>query len=298
LKKKILGLLGLILIGALIWYLFIKPYDYLVSFTADTTPGTINQSIKVWKKTLENSQILRQKGLGDLEQQIRFNDSTHLYHWEITSIEEARSKVKVYIKDNDHSLLNKITIPFSNTDFEKRSKKTLIGFKAFLTDHIEKTRVQLAGEDEVKATFCAYVALKGLQSEKALGMMRTYPLLSTILVDNGIELNGLPFIEVTKWDMQTDSIHYNFCFPILKSATFPKHPDLKYKQIYRKKALKAIYHGHYNTSDRAWYTLLEHAKRNNVEVTGLPVEYFYNNPNVGANEEEWRAEVYMPLKDQ
>jgi effector-binding domain-containing protein len=298
LKTKIIALLATIAIGAVVWYLFIKPYDYLVTFTANTSPGTINQSIKAWKKTLKNSEILEQKDLGNLDQKIQFNDSTHLYQWEIVPLGDSTSKVKVYIKDLDHSLRNKLTIPFSETDFEKRTKRTLLDFNALLTDHLKKFKVRIVGQDELKAAYCAYVPLKGIQSEKARGMMRTYPLLSSILVENGVELSGSPFVEITKWDMKTDSIHYNFCYPIIKSATLPSHPDIKYKQLYQKKALKAIYNGNYITSDRAWYSLIDHAKNKGVEVNGLPVEFFYNNPNVGANEEEWKAEVFMPLKDQ
>jgi GGDEF domain-containing protein len=44
--RKIKYFIVLILLGSLVWYLFIKPYDYLVTFKANTFPGTINQTIK------------------------------------------------------------------------------------------------------------------------------------------------------------------------------------------------------------------------------------------------------------
>ncbi len=294
--KKIKYLITIILIGFLTWYLFIKPYDYLVSFKANTFPGTINQTIKTWSYTLDDSSIIEQDGINNLKQKITFNDSTYIYKWKITAINDSTSKVKVYITDVNHSLMNKITFPFSNTDFEKRTKKSILDFHKKLNEHIKKFKVTIEGESELKSTYCAFVSIKGPQIGKASGMMQNYSLLSTILVENNVELNGNPFVEITYWDMVKDSIHYNFCYPIIKSDSLPEHKLIKYKQFESKNALKAIYNGNYITSDRAWYALMDYAKINNIEIEKKPVEVFYNNPNVGGNELDWKAEIYLPIK--
>jgi len=295
-KKVILVLLPLLVAG-LLWYLFIKPYDYLVTFKARTFPGTINQSIKTWNSTLKDAQLVNQEGLTHLEQNIKFSDSTYLYQWDIIPLTDSTSKVKVYVKDLDHSLQNKIAIPFFNTDFEKRTISTVKDFSVKLNEHIDNFRVKITGKKELPATYCAYISVKTNQFGKAKGMMYNYPLLNTILANNGIELNGRPFIEITEWDKETDSIHYDFCYPIIKSDSLPEHPDLEYKQFNSRNALMAVYNGNYITSDRAWYALLDYARENDIEVTGLPVELFYNNPNMGGDALTWKAEVYLPIKN-
>lgn len=295
-KKVILVLLPLLVAG-LLWYLFIKPYDYLVTFKARTFPGTINQSIKTWNSTLKDAQLVNQEGLTHLEQNIKFSDSTYLYQWDIIPLTDSTSKVKVYVKDLDHSLQNKIAIPFFNTDFEKRTISTVKDFSVKLNEHIDNFRVKVTGKKELPATYCAYISVKTNQFGKAKGMMYNYPLLNTILANNGIELNGRPFIEITEWDKETDSIHYDFCYPIIKSDSLPEHPDLEYKQFNSRNALMAVYNGNYITSDRAWYALLDYAGENEFEVTGLPVELFYNNPNMGGDALKWKAEIYLPLKN-
>ena len=126
--KKVILVLGVLLLAGLVWYLFIKPYDYVVSFKARTFPGTINQSLKIWNSTLKDAQLVNQEGLTHLEQNIKFNDSTYLYHWDIIPLTDSTSKVKVYVKDLDHSFKNKIAIPFFNTDFEKRTVSTVKDF--------------------------------------------------------------------------------------------------------------------------------------------------------------------------
>ncbi|NER14638.1 AraC family transcriptional regulator [Leptobacterium flavescens] len=295
--KKIASILMLILLGGLLWYLFIKPYDYLVSFKAKTFPGTINQVIKTWNTSFPDAKRVEQDGLERLKQQIVFGDSVHIYKWKIIPLNDSLSRVKVYVKDKDNSFMNKVSIPFSTTDFEKRTKKTLVSFHEKLNEHIGNFRVSISGESQTATTYCAYIPLKGVQIEKARGMMRNYTFISNFLAENKVKLNGKPFVEVTRWDMEKDSIEYNFCYPIIKSDSLPEHELLHYKQMEGKKALKAVYNGNYITSDRAWYALLDYAEKNGIEVDHTPLEVFYSNPNIGGNELEWKAEVFIPIKE-
>ncbi|MEJ1223213.1 AraC family transcriptional regulator [Sediminicola sp. 1XM1-17] len=296
-KKFFLVLLSLCIVG-IVWYLFFYPYDYLVTIKAKANPGTINQTIKLWNSTLDKAELNEGKELAQLNQTLHFNDTTHLYAWEIDAVNDSVSKIKIFAKDSAHSFINKIRIPFTKTDFEKRTVKTLADFNEKLHEHIKNIRVSVVGEDEISATYYAYVKVKTSQFGKAGGMMRNFPLLDPYLVNNGATLKGRPFIEITKWDMQKDSIEYNFGYPVIKSDSLPEHPELHYGYRKSRKALKAIYNGNYITSDRAWYALLDYAKSKDIEVTGLPMEIFFNNPNMGGDELNWTAEIYMPLSKQ
>lgn len=295
--KKIYFILGTILIGGLIWYLFIYRFDYLVSFNAKANSGTINQTIKLWNSKLDGGKIYSNKDLQLLTQTIQINDSTHIYEWRITPLNDSTSKIKVFAKDSANSLLNKIKVPFSDTDFEKRTRTMLLDFNEKLSEHIANIKIEVIGVEEVDSIFCAYLEIKSSQFGKAGAMMRNFPLLDPFLINNGAKLNGLPIIEITKWDAVKDSIEFNFCYPIIPSDSLPVHPDLKYKMIDSKKAIKAVYNGNYITSDRAWYALKDYAEKNNLEVTGHPLEFFYNNPNMGGDELKWRAEIFMPLME-
>ena len=283
--------------GGLVWYLFIKSHDYRVTFQAAASPGTINQTIKTWNTTLNEAEIVEVTGLEVLKQKLQFGDSSHLYEWQLKSINDSLTKIQVYAKDQAHSLYNKINIPFSDTDFEKRTRKTLLDFNEKLTEHLNKFRVSLEGEEVFGPTYCAFIEVATNQYGKAEGMMKNYPFLGSFLVNNKIKLNGPPFIEVTYWDMETDSLRYNFCYPIIQSDSLPQHPELNYKQVPSTRALKAIYNGNYITSDRAWYALVDAAKKAGEDVLPLPLEVFHNNPNAGGKELDWKAEIYMPLKE-
>jgi effector-binding domain-containing protein len=270
----------------------------LVTFKVKAIPGTINQSIKTWGASLENTEIQNNTDLLSLAQELHYGDSLHRYAWNIIPLNDSTSKVEVYITDPDHRLENRLSIPFRETNFEKRTRKTLLDFNEKLNDHIKNFRVTVIGEEELKSTYCACVKVKTSQIGKAKGMMKNFPFISTVLIENEVELNGQPFLEVTGWDRENDSLQYNFCYPVIKSEKLPQHPDLVYKQFSSRKGIKAVYNGNYITSDRAWYALLDYARKNDMATTGLPVEVFFNNPNMGSNEIEWTAEIYMPIKDE
>jgi len=295
-KKKIGLFILLFVFITSIWYLFFKPYDYLVTFKANTFPGTINQTIKLWSKSIDTSTTIMQEDIQNISYNFTVNDSTYNYNWKLVPINDSTSKVKVYIKDINHSLINKIKIPFSETNFEKTTKRILLNFNKMLTEHLKRFKVTVVGKDTFASTYCAYTPIKSTQLQKAKGMMQNYSLLSNFVATNKIKLNGTPIVEITKWNINTDSIHYNFCYPIIKSDSLPKHNLIKYKQLKIRPSLKAIYNGNYKTSDLAWYALLDYAERNKIKVIPKPIEVFHNNPNMGGDELNWKTEVFMPIK--
>ncbi|MEX0363007.1 MAG: AraC family transcriptional regulator, partial [Allomuricauda sp.] len=156
--KKFLWFFLAVIVMALVWYLFLKPSDYTIRFEVKTFPGAINQTIKFWDKTLDAVTPATQDGsLYELRQKLRFNDSIHTYAWEIVPINDSLSKVIVNVRDEQHSLANKLQVPFADTDFEKRSRKTVLDLMENIEDHINKFKVTIVGEDEIPEKYFAYV---------------------------------------------------------------------------------------------------------------------------------------------
>lgn len=297
-RNKIVGLIGIAVLVFLVWHLFLRPYDYLISITAKTIPGVVDQNIKLWGKANKNTVYIRQKDFLHIDQQLRFNDSIFQYQWKIIPVNDSTTRIRVYIKGLDLGLWNRLKIWFSDTGFEKRTKSTIFDFNNVLTEHLQKFKVTVLDTiQQSPDTYCAYIPIKTSQLGKAKGMMQNYPILSTVLADNNVALNGEPFLEITNWNREVDSVYYNFCYPITQSDSLPQNDIIKYKKYEGVRALKAIYNGNYITSDRAWYVLLDYAKRNGIEVWEKPVEVFFSNPNFGGNELDWIAEIYLPLKE-
>ncbi|WP_299800546.1 AraC family transcriptional regulator [uncultured Maribacter sp.] len=295
--KKLITITIAIISIAILWYFFIKPQDYQIRVVAKANTGTINQALKAWNKTLPEASIHQLGNIGTLEQMVISGDSTHVYKWNISPINDSTSQIVVDVKDANFSLNNKIAVPFSDTNFEKQSRKTVTDFIESLNIHRKEFKITFMGEDELPSTYCACVEHKTLQSNKAFGMMESYPFINSVIASNEIQVNGVPFIETTDWNMQNDSISFNFCYPIIKTDSLPFIKNLVYKEFIGMKSLKAIYNGNYMTSDRTWYTLVDYAKENNIKIDPKPIEFFFNNPNMGGDALRWKAEVFIPIAE-
>lgn len=284
-----------------IWYLFLKKSDYTINFKSNSFPGTVNQSIKLWNNGLNYSLVLKEMGdLTHLKQKLAVSDSVHVYEWEITELTDSTSSISVAITDTNlkNSLLNRLTVPFAKTNFVKGAENRIYNFMTVLKDHVENFKVTIVGIEEIPEKYLAYIPLEKSQMEKAKGMMENSSFIGQLLTTNQIQLDGPPLLEVTYWDREKDSLNYNFGYPILPNQNVPLTTEVKYKKINKRKGIKAIYNGNYITSDRAWYALLHFAKKKNIEVTALPIEIFYNNPDVGGNALSWKTEVYLPLVNE
>lgn len=295
--KKTGIVLVIILLVTSGWYFFIKPSDYTVNFEVKTSVGAVNQTLKLWHSSLEEDKSLTQKSLGSLEQIRHFGDSIHTYQWDAVKKDDSVVKVRMRVTDEVNSLANRWSVITGGGSFVRRAKKSGEEFFQVMVTHLDKIKVTIDGEENTPETYYAYVTEKGLQSHKAGGMMRNFNFVTGLMLRNGVTQKGSPFVEVLKWDQETDSIHYNFCFPVIRSENMPQHPDVKYGKRYSKRALKATYNGNYITSDRAWYALMEYAEKNNIDLVLEPLEVFYNNPQMGGNEESWKTEVYMPIRE-
>ena len=297
--KKIYGILALGVISWVGWYFFLKPHDFKIHFKAKALPGTINQTVKLWARSLQHSVVNAVKtssSIDKLQQRIDIDGKTYHYIWNMQMLDDSTSQVVVQVKEPNNQLINRLTIPFFKTAIEISSKEMIKDFYQILNQHLGNIKITIEGVNEIRNLFCVCTSLKTNQLDKARGMMNNYLLLSDFVAENGLKTDGVPLVQVVSWDQQTDSIAYNFCYPIKKQDTLPAHHSLFYQKIANQKALKAIYNGNYITSDRAWYLLLRYADKHKLKVLEQPVEFFYNNPNLGGNEMKWKTEVFLPIK--
>jgi effector-binding domain-containing protein len=294
-RKKIAVFIVIVLAGALAWLLFVKPYDYVAILEAKTLPGVVNQTLKTWSKSIEEAEIQQETDLNALKQKVVFNDSIFEFDYRIRKVNDSLSTLHIGVNLQGNNPFMRVSNLFSDSDFEKRTRATLLDFNEKLKEHLASFRVHIEGEAELTSSYCAYVPIESEQIQKAMGMMRNHSLLGDVLLENKIELKGQPFVEITEWDRSTDRIKYNFCYPISKTDSLPEEGLVFFKEFKGGPALKATYNGNYISSDRAWYALMEYAKRKGLEVEERPVEVFFNNPNMGGDALTWRADIYLPL---
>lgn len=293
-KKSIIGILLIALVG-LTWYLFMKPGEFEVSFKANTVPGDVIQVVKIWSRSLDDAVVTEVDSTEYLRQKISVDGREYLYEWRFSLLNDSTTKVHIAITQKGRELKNKLLVPVTEQPIETDASKLAYEFYDVLKSHLQITKVRVEGLSQIEESFCVCTEVKSDQLDKAVGMMKTYNFLVSFIEANNLQVKGKPVVEVQEWNHEQSHLKYNFCFPIAKSDSLPANTDFRYKTIERQRALKAVYNGNYITSDRAWYYLLQYAHKKGHKVVGLPIEVFYNNPNLGMDEQNWRAEIFLPV---
>lgn len=299
--KKLIGLGALLLAGYLIYYLYIKTYDYQITLSAKTAPGTIFYAIGDWEEALQKrglAEVIDSKGthFSSLDQNLKIGDSIINLKWKLNAINDSVTRVTVRIKDLENSTATRMENIFEKPPLEGILISKMNDFKKGLDTHLKGHKVKIIGMDTIPGRFYAYVEIKSSLAQKARNMIANNGGILSWLREHGFEILGKPSLEVNNWNVEKDSISFNYMFPVNETDSLPEHDLIKFKKYPSRKAIKAIYHGNYRTSDRAWFALYDYAKRNGIDIDVTPIEFFYDNPMMGGNELEWRAEIYMPLK--
>ncbi len=301
--KKCLGyILLLLLLATGVWYLFIKEYDYQVTFEAKHPPGIVYQKLLNWNQgraTKEEYTILSKTPFSEVELELDQDSIKTLMKWEFYSISDSVTKVKIHFKDQENSLLERLKFLVGQSGFVKNSIKTAKKVRTELIAHNTRYRINIPEVSVMPARRCACTKTDSIKMLlKANNMMRENEKLAYFLVRNGLSVTDFPLLQVTRWNQDTEEIDFEFCFPVPKD----KEDFLPIEGVYLKtfpeqKALKTIFNGNYLISDRAWYRAVDYAERNQIDIEPYPIEFYYDDPHSGTNELDWKAEVFFPLKD-
>jgi effector-binding domain-containing protein len=299
-RKKIIIVLSVLFSLSLVWYLFVKESDYCISFKVNTATGTVFQGIQEWsaiqhQKHDENYTILEKRNFDFIKHEMKKGNTQFEYTWDIKSINDSVTKVSVGIKELNHGLYNKLTAPFFDTSFKKEQIEKITDFKKGLSEHIKSYKVKIEGEGTSEETFVAYINLKSVLQEKAQNMIMSDAGITGFLFNNKIKIIGRPYLEITNWNLESETIDFNYCFPIDKDTKAIANETVKFKTLPALKGLKATYYGNFRTSDRAWFALLDYAKKNNIKLQKKVLEHFLANPFNGGNELEWETKIIIPF---
>lgn len=299
-RKKIIIVLSVLFSLFLIWYLFIKESDYSITFKVNTATGNVFQGIQEWSvaqalKENESYVVLEKRNFDFIKQEVKKGNDQFEYSWDIKSINDSVTKVTVDIKDFNHSLYNKLTAPFFNTSFKREQINKVKDLKTGIINQLKSFKVRVDGEGTSEETFVAYISLKSVLQEKAQNMISNDADITGFLYKNKLKIVGRPYVEITNWNLDKETIDFNYCFPMDKNIKIVADDRIKFKTIPALKGLKATYYGNFRTSDRAWFTLFDYAKRHGYKLNNKPLEHFLANPFNGGDELKWETKIIIPF---
>lgn len=300
-KKKILVGCTVLLAVFLGWYFLIKQSDYTIHFKVKAARATVIQGLAEWtaiqqQKGNAKYELTQKTSRSALTYTLTQGEKKMIYDWEFSSINDSIVKVSVAISDSKNSFYNKITVPFFETDFKKEQLEKITDFKKGLDEHLKKFKVKIEGPENSDQEFVAYISLKSVMQEKAQTMIANDAIITGFLYTNNIKIIGRPYVEVTKWDQEKETLEFNYCFPIAKNTKIILDAVVKFKTLPVIKGLKATYYGNFRTSDRAWFALQDYAERNNLQLEHRVLEHFLANPFNGGEELEWETKVIIPFQ--
>ncbi len=301
LTKFIKVITAFLLISLGTWYFFIKDYNYKITFKTNQAPGVVYDHILKWnngESAYKNViTLLKKSPFNQVEQNLLSGDSIYRYNWNIKRENDSTTEVTVKIKDENHSLKQNFQVIFFKNAFVKKSIRTVETFGKELIQVAKTFKLSEVTKSQIPAQNCLYISLNSKVNNKARTMLDNISVLTDYIKDNKIDIDGSPFLDIKEWNVDEDSIVFDFCFPIKEITNRPLDERVKLKKTKPKKALMMIYNGNYRASNMAWYALIDYAKINNIRIEYLPVEFFLNDPHQGGDVLMWQANIYMPIME-
>lgn len=304
-KKILLIFLALLLSGS-VWYLFIKKYDYQFTMEAKYGPGSVYNEISEWKRlnpdiSKDNIAVSQGEPFKNLTQKVySFDDEAVEFYWEFEKRNDSLTDVVLNVRSENNSLGNRLDImnPFVESNYIDSLKQHLLAYRLRLQNYQTAYRIQIT--DSIvnsPALDCICHTSKNIPVKgKAVEMVKTIDILEDYLLNRDLKLTGSPFVQVIKWNRDENIIDFDFCFPVNLPRDSRPNGEVKFREIPSSKSLKAVFNGNYRLSHKAWFDLLYTAEEMELKTDGLPLEVFFNNPNVeSTSSTTWKAEIYLPI---
>lgn len=300
--KKFLLILGSLALIGLVWYLFIKEYDYQFQFQTDYGPGVAYNEISNWgdvDKSLDNYRVIESDPYHSIEQQVGSDNGNVNFLWTFERNSDSITDVTVQVKTSSNSLKNRLVIlnPFQTSIYIDSLKTKLLAFRKSIFENQKSYSVKIEN-DIVRspAIDCICHHSSNIKiGAKAMEMVKTINFLEDYVLRHELKLTGSPFIKVTAWNREEELIDFDFCFPVNLAQDIRPEGNVEFRQVPSSTSLKATFHGNYRISDLAWYDLVDKAEELDLKTNALPMEIFYNNPKNDIDAPTWKADIFLPI---
>lgn len=297
LKSLIAVTVILFLLGTGVWYFLIKEYDYSIRFETSVIPSEIYQKLLYYEfQEIENIKIDTLSPFSHIVQKGELNKDDVKLNWELFQKNDTVTRVTVGIQNTGRSFYSRWKLLTGSGSLKEKTTSEIQQFKLALKKDADLYSIDIKGRTISPETTCACISLKNTVNNKAVDMVQNINSLSDYIIDNELEMLAKPRIQVVNWDLITNTIVYNFCFPIDPAASPEPSTNIFITTIPEQNSLKAVYRGNYMYSHLAWVRLLDYAEKNDLEIEKKPLEIFNDNPEMGGDARNWEAEIYLPLK--
>lgn len=297
-KTILSGILVTLLLISGIWYFFIREYDYSFSFDSEAAPGILYQRVLGWEyEKLQHRENEKSTPFRKIVQNKEINGFPLSLNWQFAPVNDSLTTVTVRVKNTEDPLNRRWNQLFGNDAEKKLVKEEIEKIEETIEADREFYKITFEGEAISPKATCACIKLENEIGNKAFEMMQNINYLAGYVSLNNLEMAGKPRVQVTRWDLETNMIEFNFCFPIKETFTpSEENSPIFITDIEPQTALKATFNGNYMFSHLAWMKLLNYAEIHDIPVEKNPLEIFHDNPEMGGDGLNWTTEIYLPTK--
>lgn len=297
--KKLLKLSVVLFVVFMIWFSFFKTYDHEISFNVNVPSGTMYDIITSeigWQKLGKELKIKNKDKFKSFTQEININNVPFELDWKFENVNDTNAIVRLNMLNKENSLKERYLSFFKSSNNLDSLILISKAYKTKANTFATAFRIEMNGIDTIPAQTYLYVNEKSKRDSKAGKMIKSNGHLFSKNRDSLVTKTGETFVYVQNWDLKTDDINFRYAFPVKPQDNYPTDDKVKVDKISETPALKATFYGNYSLSDQAWIALYNYAERKDISIELKPIEIFYNNPMLGGDDRQWKAEVFMPLK--
>lgn len=293
-KKIGIVLLSLVIL-ALGWYLFVKKFDYQISFKTKYGPSAIYYDFYDAQE-INRDTLLSSIKYSQLEQRSILGDTTFLFEWNFEKNTDSTTQVTVNIKESSHPFAARLNVlnPF-NSDYVTQLKSYFKEYNWLMDEKQKKYRIDQELQETIftgKTCVCTFSEAK--INFKAHNMLDQLSILDYFFYENNVKPTGDPLLIMEKWDHDEEHIKFKFCFPLKMSDSLALTRNTTFENIPDFEAYGATYNGNYKFSHRQWAEMQSQIKQKGEKVSDTIIEVYHNSPLVDTNAENWSATVYIP----
>ncbi|MDN3593815.1 hypothetical protein [Zunongwangia endophytica] len=296
-KKLLLGLFIVGLVGISIWYLAVKPYDYSIAFTTNTPSGIIYEKLQYWQYDhFSNAEITEESLNKKVTHKLDFEDKPLLIDWNISTLNDSVNQIKAVVHHPQNRISNRLSLLFGENKEQDSLKAELKIIRKSIEADKSNYSIKIIGKAKAPKTDCACMSLKGQLQQKAMLMMTNIGYLSDYVLEHELEMPEKPRVLVKSWDKVTNEIKFDFCFPIIQKEGLSETEKIKLKTLPSFNAMHVVFNGNYLFTHFGWYKLQDYAKKNNLNLSDQVLEVFNSNPEMGGNSIDWKTDIYTLVR--
>ena len=120
-----------------------------------------------------------------------------------------------------------------------------------------------------------------------------YTKLMGYLAEQGKQIAGAPYLAYMKGNEDFSKFDIELGIPVSEAVSV--QGELYMSQSYEGKAITTTYKGAYKDIEVAYVALMDYAKENALEMTGVYYDYYISNP-ADTPENELLTQVVLPIK--